>query len=98
MPKETEFGNFPAAKVLSERLDRLENRKLARRVRHFVNTTLTGFARLDGIDSQPWFKRFALIWRNRRLAACSFHPDVDSYAKAVIRTHFKWWISPDERD
>ncbi len=91
----TTFGSSPAAKILAERLDRLADPKLTRRVSAFLHQTNTGFAQLAAVEDDRWFKRLVVSWRKDRLGQVSFHDDLDSYVKNLVTAASKDWINGD---
>ena len=87
----TTFGSYDSAKILVDRLNKLDDRHLTRRVGAFLAQTSTGYARLAEIDDHQWFRRFAIMWRKQRVAMVNFHPDLDTYICAVVGTDYKEW-------
>ena len=88
----TTFGGSDAAIILVDRLAKLDDPKLAKRVGSFLNMSATGFARLDEIEDHEWFRRFAILWRNSRTAMIEFHPEIDTYVRNVLVTGYKEWV------
>ena len=86
----TNLGSFKAATDLVDILDELGDPKLKRRVVRYVNRVYTGYARLDEIKDDNWFRRLAIVWRKHCLQNMPEAPDkVRSYLGAIVRTHHK---------
>lgn len=84
------LGGFKAATDLADILKKTGDEKLRKRVERFLHWTYTGYARLDEIADDVWFKRLALVWRNHCLENLPEAPElVRSYLVAIVRTHHK---------
>ena len=88
----TTYGDTGAARVLIDKLAKLGDPKLCKRVRRYMSNTLTGFARLNEIEDDKWFKLFAVRWRNERIGMIAFHPEIDTYLENIVRTTFKQYV------
>lgn len=88
----TTFGGNPAAVVLADRLNKLDDERLTRSVCKFLAWTMTGFSQLGAVDDDEWFQRLVLMWRRNQEAKIDFHPEVDSYIRNIIVTAYKEWL------
>jgi hypothetical protein len=85
------FGASKAAVILAERLDRIADPKLTRRVGAFLHYTYAGFAQLGAVEDEEWFRRFVVLFRKSQLAKVDYHADVDSYVKNLVLVASKGW-------
>jgi hypothetical protein len=85
------FGASKAAVILAEKLDRIADPKLTRRIGAFLHYTYTGFAQLGAVEDDEWFRRLAVMFRKSQLARVDYHSDVDSYVKNLVLVASKGW-------
>jgi hypothetical protein len=87
------FGGSRAAEILAERLNRIGDPKLTRRVSAFLHYTNTGYTKLSDIDDDEWFQRFVFGFRQQQLALIDFHDEINSYIRNLVTSASKDWIS-----
>lgn len=87
--KKTTFGSFPAALILQERIESINDSKVTRKVSNTLQDFNTGLRFIEGIEDSRYRKRFALLWRNEFLARVNIDPRVDSYLKNVLSTYYR---------
>ena len=86
------FGGSPAAEILAERLNRIDDLRLIKKVSSFLHYTNTGLAQLSTISNDEWFRRFVVLFRKHQLDRVAFHEDVDTYIKNLVTAASKDWI------
>jgi hypothetical protein len=88
----TTFMASPAAAILVDRLNKLDNPKLTRRVSAFIHHTFNGFIALTDVENDAFFKKFIVLWRKHRLEQVDFHEELDTYVKTIITSESRNWI------
>jgi hypothetical protein len=87
------FGSSNAAMILVEKLNRIDDPKLTKKVSAFLTYTFTGLNKLNGIDNDVWFKRFVILFRKHQLSRVDFHEDIDTYVKNIVTSTSKDWAA-----
>lgn len=87
--KKTTFGSFPAALILYERVKRIDDAKIRRKVSNTLQDFNTGLRFIEGIEDLRYRKRLALLWRDDFLKAINIDPRIDSYLKNVLSTYYR---------
>ena len=87
------FGSSDAATILAEKLVRIDDPKLVKKVSAFLTYTNTGLSRLSGIADDVWFERMVLVFRKAQLSRVDFHPDIDTYIKNLVLAAAKDWVT-----
>ncbi len=85
----TTLGNFPAATVLADRLERLADPHLTRRVTKRLNDFNAGLNQLLDVPHPTYRRRLALLWRDHHLQSVAFDPTLDAYVRNVMTTFAK---------
>lgn len=86
---ETTYGDFPAALILRERVLRLDDPALTRKVSRALQDFNGGLYAIAEIREPTYRRRLALLWRDDALARVAIHPELDNYVRGVITTFAK---------
>jgi hypothetical protein len=86
------FGGSRAAEVLVEKLTKINDPRLTKKVGAFLHYTNTGFAKLAAVDDDEWFARLIVVFREAQLAKVNFHDDVNTYVRNLVTAASKDWM------
>jgi hypothetical protein len=94
----TTFGSFPAAQILADKLDKLGDPTVTKKVSRLLQDLNTGLSHIEKISDPLYRGRLALLWRDDFLAKLAILPDVDKFLSNVIITNTKPLLTNDEAE
>jgi len=90
------FGGSKAAEILVEKLNRIGDPKLIKKVGAFLHYTNTGYAQLSAIDDDEWFRRFVVLFRKAQLVKVDFDDSINTYVRNLVTSASKDWMRGEE--
>lgn len=95
MKSET-YGSFPAAIALIERLKKLSNPLVIKKVSRLLQDYNEGLRQIESIPQPRYRKRCALLWRDDHLDRVAIDPFVDKYVRNVLCTYAKAILAKEQ--